>query len=231
MSLSAARLLDIPFTGNAPVKAPHEYRIVGKYVPRGDIPSKVRGTYTYVQHLRLPGMLHARIVRPRGQRAYAAGAKLHQIDAKSIADIPGARVVRKGDFVGVVAENEWDAIRAARRLKVEWIADRSLPESGKLYERMRAEKTDDHVVKETGDATKAFEAAAHVASIACDAPYQSHASFAPNCALADVTGELCTCDLLDPGHLRPAQGPRSRAGSAGRENPGPVLRFLRDLRP
>ena len=73
-----------------------------------------------MQHVRVPGMLHGRVVRPRGQGAYGAGAKVLALDETSIANIPGARVLRKGDFVGVVAENEWDAVRAARQLKVTW---------------------------------------------------------------------------------------------------------------
>jgi hypothetical protein len=72
-----------------------------------------------MQHVRVAGMLHGRVVRPRGQRAYGAGAKPLYIDEASIAGI-AARVVRRGDFVGVVAEREWDAVRAARDLKVTW---------------------------------------------------------------------------------------------------------------
>ena len=84
-------------------------------MPRLDIPDKVAAKYTHMQHVRVAGMLHGRVVRPRGQRAYGSGAKVVSIDESSIADIPGARVVRRGDFVGVVAEREWDAVRAARR--------------------------------------------------------------------------------------------------------------------
>ena len=68
-----------------------------------------------MQHLRVPGMLHGRVVRPRGQGAFGAGAKPLSVDESSIKHIPAARVVRKGDFVGVVAENEWDAVKAAQR--------------------------------------------------------------------------------------------------------------------
>ena len=80
------------------------------------------------------GMLHGRVVRPRGQGAYGAGAKVLSVDESSIRDIPGARVVRKGDFIGVVAPNEWDAVRAAQQLKVTWDTTPSLPGSDGLYE-------------------------------------------------------------------------------------------------
>jgi CO/xanthine dehydrogenase Mo-binding subunit len=101
--------------------------LVGTSPTRNDIPDKVSGKYVYLQHVRLPGMLHGRIVRPRGQGAYGAGAKVSTIDEASIAHIPGARVVRKGDFVGVVADREWDAVRAAQQLKITWGVPATLP--------------------------------------------------------------------------------------------------------
>src|ERR1700730_2704114 len=103
-----------------------------------------------MQHVRLPGMLLGRAVRPRGQRAYGDGAKPVHIDESSIKDIP-ARIVRKGDFVGVVAEREWDAVKAARDLKVTWQANSALPGNAKLHETMRSAKTTDTMVVDTGD--------------------------------------------------------------------------------
>ncbi len=108
---------NVPFTGNAPQKAVDQYKVVGTGVPRNDLPDKVGGTYTYVQHVRLPNMLHGRVVRPRGQGAYADGATVVSVDEMSINDIPGVQIVRRRDFVGVVSANEWDAVRAARQLK------------------------------------------------------------------------------------------------------------------
>jgi CO/xanthine dehydrogenase Mo-binding subunit len=176
---------NVKFTGTAPQKPISRYRLVGSNVPRVDIPAKASGTYAHMQHMRLPGMLHGRIVRPRGQRAYGAGAKPLHIDEASIKDIP-ARVVRKGDFVGVVAEREWDAVKAARALKVTWDESPALPGNADLFARMRAEKTTDTVIADWGDAAKAFGQAAHVASATYHCPYQSHAPFGANCALADV---------------------------------------------
>src|SRR5690606_28468499 len=112
--LVGGRLFEVPFTGEAQPKSPDQYKLVGKPAPRKDLPAKVAGTYTYIQHLRLPGMLHGRVVRPRGQRAYGAGARVVGVDESSIAHIDGARVLRKGDFLGVVAPDEWAAVRAAR---------------------------------------------------------------------------------------------------------------------
>jgi len=132
-------------------------------------------------------MLHGRVVRPRGQGSYADGARVTSVDATSIRDIPGARVIRRGDFVGVVAPTEWSAVRAARQLRVTWDLPAALPAtSAELFERMRAAKTIDRMVLDRGDVTVAFARAAHVASGRYDSPYQAHAPFAPSCAVADV---------------------------------------------
>ena len=176
---------NVKFTGTAPQKAITRYKVVGTNVPRVDIPEKAAGTYIHMQHLRLPGMLHGRVVRPRGQRAYGAGAKPMAIDESSLGEIP-ARIVRKGDFVGVVAENEWDAIRASRALKVTWQETRALPGNADLFTRMRAAKTSDVTIVNWGDAEKAFAKAAHVSTATYYCPYQSHAPFGPNCAIGDV---------------------------------------------
>ncbi|HEY1760062.1 MAG TPA: molybdopterin cofactor-binding domain-containing protein [Bryobacteraceae bacterium] len=177
---------NLAFTGSAPVKPPASYKVVGTPVPRRDSPAKVNGEYVYLQHARIDGMLHGRVVRPRGQSAYKAGAKVISVDEGSIRGIAGARMLRKGDFIGVVAENEWDAVQAASKLKVVWDTAPTLPGSDRLHEQMRAAKTQDNVVTSKGDAAAVLTGAMHVATQICRGPYQSHAPFAPNCALADV---------------------------------------------
>jgi nicotinate dehydrogenase subunit B len=182
--------IELPRTNpnNAAPKARAEYKVVGQRIPRFDIPDKVKGKYTYIQHVRVPGMLHGRVVWPRGQGAYGAGnPKVLSIEEQSIEDIPGARIVRRGNFVAVAAEREWDAVRAARQLKVTWDAAAPLPGSDRLHDSYRAAKTKDLVVVDTGDATTALKAAAHVAAGTYLGPYQSHGTMAPNCAVADVS--------------------------------------------
>jgi nicotinate dehydrogenase subunit B len=95
---------------DAPLKKPADYTIVGQSVPRVDIPAKVTGEWTYMQDVRVPGMLHARVVRPP-----AIGAELQSVDESSVSGITGVRkVVRKGsNFLAVVAGSEWAAIKAA----------------------------------------------------------------------------------------------------------------------
>ncbi len=188
----------LAFTGTAPVKRPASYKIVGTPYPRNDMPDKVSGKYVYMQHVRVPDMLHGRVVRPRGQGAYGEGAKVLSVDERSIAGT-GARVVRKGDFVGVVAPNEWDAVRAARQLKVKWDSSPALAGSDGVYDAMRAAKTEDRVVLERGNAADAIGAAPFKVSYNCRAPYQAHAPFGPNCALADVKSDsaLVMCSTQD----------------------------------
>ena len=176
----------VKLTGTAPQKPINRYRLVGTRAPRVDIPDKASGKYMHIQHLRMPEMLHGRVVRPRGQRAYGDGAKPLAVDENTIAGIPGARVVRKGDFVGVVAPQEWDAVKAAQALKVTWQESTTLPGNADLFDRMRGAGTTDTVIANWGDAPAAFAQAAHVAAATYRCPYQSHAPFAPNCALADV---------------------------------------------
>jgi nicotinate dehydrogenase subunit B len=102
--------------GVAPSKAVSSYKLVGiARVPRVDIPAKVAGTYVFVHNIRVPGMLHGRLVRPRGQGAYGDGTApaILSVDLNSIAHIPGAKVVQRANFLGVVAPKEYDAIQAA----------------------------------------------------------------------------------------------------------------------
>ena len=200
---------DLKVTGKAPVKSPQHYRLVGSKAPRRDLPAKIKGQYAYIQHERMEGMLHARVVRPPGQRAYGAGAKVVSLDESSIAGIAGARVLRRGDFVAVAAEREWDAVKAARQLKVTWDPQATLPPQADLHSRMRADKTTDTIVLQRGDARTALAGAAHSVAMTCRGPYQSHATFAPNCALADVRsdGALVISTSQDIYNLRRELGP------------------------
>ena len=106
-------------------------------MPRLDIPAKVTGTYTYIHSVHVPGMLHGRLVRPLGQGAYGDGtlAGVVSVDESSIARFGDARVVRRGDFLGVVASREYDAIQAAARLGSCTASRRRISGSGNLWRR------------------------------------------------------------------------------------------------
>jgi CO/xanthine dehydrogenase Mo-binding subunit len=162
------------------VKPPDRYHVVGTSARRVDIPGKVRGTHLYVQNVRVPGMLHGRVVRPP-----AVGATLASVDEASIRAIPGARVVVRGNFVGVVAEREELAIRAARALRVTWTEGAGLPATD-VYEAIRSASTTDRVLRNKGDVTAALGGARHVQRATYQTPFQMHASIGPSCAVADV---------------------------------------------
>jgi len=187
----------MPRTGAdiAPLKPSSEYRIVGTRVPRPDMLDKVRGTYEYMQHVRVPGMLHGRVVWPQGQVAGAVSPpKVVGIDESSIKDIPGVRIVRRQNFVGVVAEREWDAVRASRQLKVTWEAFPAvLPGHEGIHDSFRQATTRDIVVFNSGDANAAFnQPGLRVASATYRGPYEAHGTMAPNCALADIKADSAT---------------------------------------
>jgi nicotinate dehydrogenase subunit B len=186
--LMGGKPFDLPVTDAAPRKPPESYRIVGTSTPREDLPRKVRGEPVYIQDLRVPGMLHARLVRPPN-----LGAKLVSIDESSVQNIPGlVKVVQRGNFLGVVAEREEHAIRAARQLKVEWQEREVYPRMGDLYAALRGQPTEDRVVVEEGDFEKAFGGAAQQLHAAYYQPYHAHASIGPSCAVADVRGDGVT---------------------------------------
>jgi CO/xanthine dehydrogenase Mo-binding subunit len=183
--------IELPRTNanNAPAKPRSQYRIVGERVPRFDMPDKVSGKYVYMQHVRVPGMLHGRVVWPQGQGAFGVSVpKVVSIDESSIKDIPGARVVRRGNFVGVVAQREWDAVRAAKQLKVTWEPfSATLPGTDGLHDAYRAARTKDIVVVNTGDVALGLSRGTHTITTQYRGPYQSHGTMAPNCAVADVS--------------------------------------------
>ena len=109
---------------------------MGTSPPRIDIPEKVVGTYTYLHSIQVPGMLHGRLIRPRGQGAHGDGTNpgILAIDENSIKHIPDVQIVRKGNFLGVVARREYDAIQAAAQLKVTWADPPRISGSGNLLE-------------------------------------------------------------------------------------------------
>jgi CO/xanthine dehydrogenase Mo-binding subunit len=181
---------------------------VGTRVPRPDIAEKIKGTYEYVQHVRVPGMLHGRVVWPRGQGAHAiSNPTVVSIDEASIKGIPGVQIIRRGNFVGVVAPREWDAVRAARQLNVTWgpFAE-SLPGHEGLFDSFRSAKTSDATDTNTGDVTAAQSRGALTLSATYRGPYQSHGTMAPNCAVADVNKDSALVMCADQGIYQTRNG-------------------------
>jgi nicotinate dehydrogenase subunit B len=176
--------------GLAQPKAPADYRVVGTPVPRKDIPGKVLATTEFCHHVSLPGMLHARSIRPP-----VANAVPVSVDASSIAAYVDARVVRKGDFIAVVAVSEWHAIKAARELKVEWSNTTApFPPMSQLFDYIRQTPAASDSSKggfggtpyDPAPALTAIQNANKQIAAEYQVAFQSHARMAPSIGVADV---------------------------------------------
>jgi nicotinate dehydrogenase subunit B len=174
----------------AAVKDPSHFKIVGRSIPRVDIPGKVTGQFTYMQDFRLPGMLHGRVIRPPG-----IGATLQSIDEDSVKDVPGLiRVVRLANFVGVIAETEWGAIRASRRLKVNWSPWEGLPDENALWEYVRGTKiVKEDVTSDVGQVTAALPQGATRLRATYDFAIHTHGSIGPSCSVVEFKDGALTC--------------------------------------
>jgi len=186
--LIGARSFNLKLDPKAPLKDPAAYTLVGKPLPRPDVPAKCTGSFTYMQDFSLPDMLHARVIRPP-----AIGAQLIAVDEGSIKDLPGARVVRIRDFLAVTAEDEWTAVRAARALRAQWSPGSGLPEQDKLAATLRAEReVTDEVLVTRGQSAAGNPPGAITRSATFFWPMQSHASIGPSCAVANVSDNSAT---------------------------------------
>ncbi len=172
----------LALTSPAKPKSHELYKVVGTPQRRMDVAGKVYGTAPWTSDIRVEGMVHGRMIRPP-----IPGASVVSVDESSIAHIPGAQVVRKGDFIGVVAPKEWNAIKAAQALRVNWSDVRDpfvdMPE---LYNHIRNAPPTNRGGNDRGAVDAAFARAARVVTAEYEFPFQSHASMGPACAVADV---------------------------------------------
>ena len=182
---------DMKVAPGVPAKNPKDYKIVGTSVPRIDLPEKFTGEFTYSQDVRVPEMLHGRVVRPAN-----AVSQPSNVDESSIRQIPGVvKVVREGSFVGVVAETEWAAIQAAKTLKVTWSAPAKKLPSGpdEVFDYLRDTKSfRDNVTVNRGSLDAGFSRATKKFEAAYRWPFQLHGMMGPSCAVADVRGDRVT---------------------------------------
>ena len=170
-------------------KPPSEWTVLGKPVQRRDIPEIVTGQFEFVHNVRVPGMLHGRVVRPP-----SPGATVMSVDEASVAGMPGlVKVVVKKNFVGVVAEKPWQALQAVEKLKVTWSAGSKLPNAADFYEQLRNQKpTRDLLLLDSKDVEQKLGQAAAVLKATYLHPYQAHGSMGSSCAVADVRGDRAT---------------------------------------
>jgi nicotinate dehydrogenase subunit B len=176
--LVAGRELHVQATGQAPLRPPGEHTVMGKPMPRVDIPAKVSGGPAYVHDLRLPRMAHGRIVRPP-----SPGAALVAVDVAAIARLPGVlKVVRDGRFLAIIAEREYQAVKAAAALATaaSWNEQPTLPQPADLYRTVLQAKAADTVILQQG----AAGAQGRRLEATYRRPFQLHASIGPSCAVA-----------------------------------------------
>jgi len=174
----------------APLKPHDRFRFIGRSLPRPDVPEKVTGHHRYLQDLVLPTMLHARVIRPP-----ALGATLVSVDESSIAGLGGARVVRVQRFLAVVADREWDALRAAGAIKTRWSAGPGLPDHAREFDLMRTGRIErDQEVAKRGDlaALSAPPGGTRTLAASYRWPMQTHGSIGPSCGVADVRADRVT---------------------------------------
>ena len=174
---------------STPVKDPTTYRTVGQSVPRVDIPAKATGELVFVHDVRVPGMLHGRVIRPPyagADHGDFIGNLLESVDETSIAHIPGIRaVVVIRDFIGVVAEREEFAELAANTLRVNWKPWAGLPDLSNIGQALRNNPATPRQLVDEGDVDQALAQAAQSMPRTYIWPYQMHASIGPSCAVAE----------------------------------------------
>jgi nicotinate dehydrogenase subunit B len=179
----------MPLNPAARRRHPSEWTVLGTAVKRVEFPDMVTGRFEYVHNVRVPGMLHGRVVRPP-----AVGATLVGVDESSVSGMPGlVKVVVKKNFVGVVAEKPWQAMQAAGKLKATWTAGRGLPRQQGFHDYLRNQKpTRDTFLVNTKDVDETIARAAKVVKATYLHPYQMHGSIGSSCAVADVQSDQAT---------------------------------------
>ncbi|WP_028222017.1 xanthine dehydrogenase family protein molybdopterin-binding subunit [Paraburkholderia oxyphila] len=166
------------------------FSVIGTAVPRVELPAKVNGSHIYLQNIRLPNMVHARVIHPP-----IDGATLSRVDRKSVEKMPGfIDMIVKGNFVAVVCEEEFQAVLASRALALalEWSPRKAGVDSAHVYDAMRSEHSVDEVLRTNGNPDRGNSEAVKRLVATYRAPYQTHGSIGPSCGLADVKADSAT---------------------------------------
>jgi CO/xanthine dehydrogenase Mo-binding subunit len=180
--LLAGRQLHLRADGKATPRDPRLHTVAGKSLPRVDIPAKVSGGVAYVQDLRLPGMVHARVARPPAQ-----GSRLLELDSARVARLPGVlKVVRDGRFLAVIADGEYRAVKAAAALAAaaRWETPAALPANFNVLEQVRTQPAQATPILERG--LPAASAAGPMLKATYTRPFQLHGAIGPSCAIAQL---------------------------------------------
>jgi nicotinate dehydrogenase subunit B len=199
-TIVGGRDFSLKVDAKAPLKDPTEYTIVGQPVARLDIPDKVTGRFTYMQDFKVPGMIHARVVHPRGMKA-----SLQSYNDWECRKVPGyIGVVRKVNFLAVLAKSEWGAIKSARAIETQWSDWQGLPDSSRLWEHVRQTKVNkDEDLQKVGNSADALNApGVKKISATYDFAIHTHGSIGPSCAVAEYRdGKLTSWSASQQTHL------------------------------
>ena len=187
--LIGGKKFNLTLNPRAKRKPASEWTVLGTPVPRVEIPAMTTGEFEYVHNVRVPGMLHGQVVRPP-----AVGSTLMSVDENSVKDLPGVvKVVVKKNFVGVVAQKPWQALEAAKKLKVVWTPGTGLPRQTEIHDYLRNRKpTRDTFAVNSKDVDETLGRASKVVKATYHYPYQMHGSIGSSCAVADVQGQKAT---------------------------------------
>ena len=182
-NLVGGKKFNLTLSPTAKRKAAADWTVLGKPAGRVDLPAMATGRFEFVHNVRLPGMLHGRVVRPP-----SVGATLVNVDESSIRDLAGVvKVVVKKNFVGLVCEKPWQAIQAAEKLKTTWTPGAELPSQRDFYTHLRNQRPSrDTLLVNSKDVDERLARSAAVLRATYLHPYQMHASIGSSCAVADV---------------------------------------------
>ena len=184
--LIGSKRFNLTVSRDAKRKPAREWTVLGKPIPRPDLPSLVTGQFEFVHNVRLPGMLHGRVVRPP-----SPAATLAAVDESSLRDLPGiVKIVVKKNFVGVVAQKPWQALQAASKLKVTWTPGPALPDQATFYDYLRHQPSRDTLLADNKDVDAKLTGTLLKSTYLV--PYQMHGSLGSSCAVADVQGAKAT---------------------------------------
>ena len=186
--LLAGKHFDLPLNPSVKRRGVAQWTVLGKPVPSLDRPALMTGRFEFVQNVRIDGMLHGRVVRPPQMGATIAG-----VDEHSITDVNGVvKIVVRNNFVGVVAETQYQAVQAARQLKVRWNPGSELPAQKDFFDYLKHQPSHDSLSVDSGNVESQLRGASSVLRATYTYPYQMHGSVGTSCAVADVKPDRAT---------------------------------------
>ena len=186
--LIGGKTFDVQLNPKAARIHPRDWTVLGTPAPRVDMRAMATGEFEFVHNVRVPGMLHGRVVRPP-----SPGASVMSVDESSVRGMPGlVKVVVKKNFIGVVAGKPWQAAQIAEKLRVTWTPGPRLSPQRDVYEQIRKEPSTDTLLVDSGDVDIMLASATTVLRATYHHPYQMHGSIGTSCAVADVQADTAT---------------------------------------